>query len=164
MTSISDAPSSHVVDANQLQADGIVELWEINLADGSVIRVKNNNLVTWRGNDYEAFAIQITGEAQSNDSEVARPTLSIVNPEGAFSPAIHSGQLNKATVVRKRVLYNDLVNNRNVFQQHSWTLSRVLSLNKNLATFQLRSVGDMQFFVIPPRMFTPPDFPQVSLS
>jgi lambda family phage minor tail protein L len=164
MTSISTAPPTHLVDAQKLEADGYVDLWEIMLIGGSVIRLKANDPVTYRSNVYEAFAIQISGESQNSDTEVSRPKLNIINPDGAFSPAIHRGDLNRATVVRKRVLRTDLLANTNVFQQNSWTISRVVSLNKHAASFEMRGVGDMQRFVVPIRMFVPPDFPLVSLT
>jgi phage-related protein len=159
-----NAPESHLVEGQKLEADGEVLLFEIQLVSGSVIRLKANDDVTYLGHLYEGMAIQLGGDGQSADSELNRPKLTIVNPEGAFSPAIDRGDLNKATVIRRRVLYADLIANRSVYQESSWTLSRVVALNKQGASFELRGTGDQQFFVIPARQFVPPEFSQVSLS
>jgi hypothetical protein len=109
------------------------------------------------GNEYEGVALQMTGEAQpANSEDGPRPEFCFANPEGAFSPATEQGKLNKATVVRRRVLYQDLFSNTNVYSQNSWTISRGVALNKQIASFELWGVGDIAFFVCPNRKFVRP--------
>jgi lambda family phage minor tail protein L len=157
-------PQSQLDDAQKLDTDGIVELYEIQLQPSGRLYLKNNDTVTYQGHTYEQTAIQIQGVLQSADQEVSRPKLTVANIMGVFSSAIDQGEMDKAIVIRRRVLRDDLVNNRAYYVEHSWQVSRVLSLNKHVAVFEMRGQMDGQFFLFPPRMFMPPEFPQVSLS
>jgi lambda family phage minor tail protein L len=158
------APQSQLDDAQKLESDGMVELYEIQLQPSGVLYLKNNNEVIYQGQTYEGTAIQIQGVIQSANDEVARPKLTVANTLGVFSSAVDRGELDKATVIRRRVLRDDLVNDRPYYIDNSWVVSRVLSLNKHAIVLELRGQMDGQFFLFPPRMFMPPEFPQVSLS
>lgn len=151
-------------DRVKLTADGIVELVQIELALGGTLRLKNNDTVTWQGNEWEGLALQFQGYGNSADEELSRPTLSIANPEGVLSQYILSGQLEKSIVKRIRVLRQNLLADLNIFEQQSWYISRVITVNKLMASFELRNPLDGPNFLCPARMFLPPDFPAVSLT
>lgn len=156
MTSIAD-------DRVKLTADGIVELVRVELATGGTLFLKNNDTVTWQGHSWEGVAMQFQGYANSSDEELSRPTLSIANPDGILSQYILNGALEKSVVKRIRVLRANLLANQNIFEQQSWYISRVVSVNKTMAVFELRNPIDGPNFQCPARMYLPPDFPAVQL-
>lgn len=160
---LSLAPT-HEEDAQSLTGDGYVDLFEITLTNNSKLFLKADNDVTWQGQDYEGTAIQITGVGHSSSEENKRPSLAMANPDGVFSAFIASGTIDNAVVKRIRVLREDLLVDSNVFRQQSWKIRRVVTLNKEQITVELRDQLDGQFFLVPGRMFLPPEFPQVSLS
>lgn len=157
-------PQEHRDDAHKLIADGIVYLYELTFTDNSQLHLKNDEDAVWQGKEWEGFALNLTGVDQASDPESRnRPKLTIYNPEGIFSSFIAKGVTDNALVTRYRVLREHLDADRPVYSKQSWRIRRVVSLNKRMATFELRDQLDGQFFLTPARMFTPPEFPLVSL-
>lgn len=154
----------HIDDAQLLTADGVVDLFEFTLTDETQLFLKANNAVTWQGNTYEATAIQLDGVANYSDAETARPKLTVANPEGVFSAIVASGVLDNANVVRRRVLYQNMLLDVPISETQTWRVRRIVSMNREKIVMELRDRTDSQFFLTPGRMFIPPDFPQVSLS
>jgi lambda family phage minor tail protein L len=154
---------THAEDRVKLEADGIVDLFKIELRDGGTLRLKNNDTVTWQGASWEGIAIQLSGVHSSTDGELSRPTLTLANPQGVLSQYIINGHLEKSIVKRQRVLKQNLDLNLNIYEQQSWFISRVASINKLTVSFELRNPIDGPNFLSPYRMFLPPDFPAVSI-
>ena len=150
-------------DAHSLEADGYVDLYEINLLNGGKVAIKNNDTVSWQGQSYEGTAVQLTGVANSSDEETSRPQFSVANAEGMFSTMVRDGALDGAFVTRFRVLRDDIDNDVNRYISQRWRVRRVSSLTKHKITMELRDQLDGQFFLTPARMFIPPEFRQVSL-
>lgn len=161
---MADYPTEHLEDAQKLEADGYVHLYEIELKTGSKLFLKMDNDVTWQGNTYEGTFITLTGIGKSADEETARPRLTIANPDGIFSPLIRDGELNRAKITRIRVLKAHLDADMNISRRETWRISRPISVNRVRVQFEVRSQLDGQFFLVPGRMFIPPEFPQVSLT
>ena len=157
-------PASHVEDSLKLIADGIVDLFQIQLVEGGTVYIKNNNTVTYLGNTYEGIAVKLSGVGNSSGDDKARPSLDVANPEGVFSALVGQGKLEGAVVVRIRVLYTHLINNTNINMQQSWTVNKVSSLNRSSISLELRNTLDGSYFKLPARVFAPPEFPMVSLS
>jgi lambda family phage minor tail protein L len=161
MTSV---PTSHLEEAVKLEADAYVDLFEIGLqGGGGTVYFKADNTVEWQGNTYEGIAIKMSQVSTQIDGSVSRPTLQIVNPEGAFSIFVVRGYLNKATIVRHRVLKQHIDGNDNIEIRQIWGVGRVSSLDKNQITLELKSYLDGPNALVPNRVFKPPEFPQVSL-
>jgi phage-related protein len=159
-----DVPESHVEDAQKLEADAYVDLFQITLSDKSTkIYLKADNDVTWQGDLYEGTGIQLTGVASYSDGETSRPKLTIYNPEGVYSYIVDQGLLDNANIVRIRVLKEHLDADQPIDRRQQWRVSRVANLRKNAIALELRDMLDGQFFLTPGRMFIPPEFPQVSL-
>jgi phage-related protein len=161
----SNAPVSHKQEAQKLTADAEIDLFTVTLKNLDVVfRFKNDNDVTWLGKKFEGMASRMTGDTQSADGEESRPTLQIMNPLGIFNAAAVKGQLDQAVVRRQRVLQKHVTNNTNIFTQRMWRISRVRELISGQSiTFELRNMTEGANFQIPVRMFTPPEFPMVSL-
>lgn len=153
-----------VEDRYKLTAEGIVELFKIELLNGGVIRIKANNTVSWQGHSYEGYAVQMTGVNTSSDEELSRPNLALANPDGIFSAFIIGGTLEKALVTRYLILKANLDANLNVAEAQSWYVSRVVSLNKISCQLELRNPIDGPQFLCPARMFIPPEFKTVGLT
>src|SRR3546814_5057350 len=96
-----------MADAHLLEADGEVYLYEISQSEGGgTVRIKADNTVTWRGNDYEGLPLKWEGESYSSDGTVARPTITIGDQQinlMALKPLLFDGSLDGGTVVRHRI-------------------------------------------------------------
>lgn len=156
-------PENHLVDAEKLEADAYVQLFEIELTDGTKLHLKVDNTVTWQGQQWEGTAIQLRGVGTSADDVKNRPTMSIMNPDGLFSMFVAQGKLTNAKVTRYRVLRSDLEQDKNIYRKQSWRVRRIGSLNRISIQLELRDQLDGQFFLCPGRMFYPPEFPTVTL-
>jgi len=157
-------PVSHVIDAHKLAADGIVELFQIILNDGTNLFLKSDNAVTWQGKTWEGVAIKLSGFSNSADpTSASRPQLVVGNPLGVFSSFVTAGKVNKAQILRLRVLLSDITADNNVYAQHSWQIFRVVSMTRVQITFELRTQLDGPNGLTPGRLFLPPEFPTVSL-
>lgn len=164
-TTTRNVPEEHLIDSKKLEADGYVELFEIELpSNQGKIYLKSDNDVTWQGNTYEGIAIKLDGVSKSSSEETSRPKLSIWNPSGVFSYLVDKGSLDNATIYRIRVLRQHLEEDMPIFRKQQWRVSRISSITRRNIAMELRDQLDGQFFQVPGRMFIPPDFPQVSLS
>lgn len=157
------APVQHQQEAAKLEADGIVELFEITLRSGGILRLKNNNSVTWQGNTYDPWFLKLSGVSTSVDEELSRPQLMLANLEGVFSNFVRNQFLDNAIVKRTRVLRTDIENDNPVSHTEQWRVRRVVGLNKDAITLELRVFMDGQPFQVPARMYIPPEFKMVNL-
>lgn len=156
-------PVTHAAENQKLNADAYVDLWEIALQPSGIVCVKNDGAVTWQGKVYEWLPVKTEGVERNADEQRSRPTFSVANPDRRFGPYIANGQLDKAIVTRKRVLLADLAANRAIYQSRSWIVARIAKLVGPMLSVELRELSDGPNFVIPGRVFSPPDFPVVSL-
>lgn len=172
-------PEEHLGDAQKLIADGIVQLYEIKLADGTYRYFKPDNSVRWNNKDWMGLPILFEGYSTAQGDSYSRPTLSIANPDninnldGNARSTLSSlvlptesypyGLLNRAVINRYLVLYEDLINNRPIYQKKTWIVWFIKTINKNMIQVELRNRMDGVNFDVPARMYTPPEFPFVSL-
>lgn len=156
-------PQEHLDDAQKLQADGYVELFTMVLLDSAIVRFKANNTVTWQGNDYEGIPCALTNAGKASSEKNIRPKLVIANPLGVFSKPIQDGVVDGAIVTRTRILKEHLDADLNIFRNQSWAVRHVTARNQQRIELELRDQLDGQFFLVPGRMFIPPEFQQVTL-
>lgn len=159
-------PTSHLVQAEKLTADALIDLYEIQITDPvAYVRFTNQPTLTWQGNTFEFLPCIMSGDKKSTDGQQSRPGLKIVNPEGLFNPFVFAGKLDKARVIRKRVLKEHVETNTNIFEQRLWYISRVKSIVAGqFIEFELRMMTDGAAFQIPARMYTPDQgFPVVNI-
>lgn len=155
-------PEEHREENLKLSADAYVDLFHIQLRNGSNFFIKSGDPVFWNGNDWESLPISLTGYEINSDEKSSRPKLQVVNPEGIFSKIILDGDLDKAFCYRYRVLRRDLDQNRPVYQMLMWIIWTATSINKNYVEFELRNPMDGNNFYIPARQYLPPEFPSVT--
>lgn len=156
-------PQSHREENEKLVADGYVQLFEIKLRDGSYLTLKNNNSVKWQGVNWTGVPISFEGWSTASGDSLSRPTMMIANPNGAFSTFIRDGLLVRSTITRYLVLYDDILNDRNVYQSKTWVVWNNPSLTNMSISLELRNPLDGFNFNLPPRMYIPPEFPSVQL-
>lgn len=165
-------PTNQIVDSQSLNGDAIVDLYEIQFYPSGSMFVSPDRAVTWQGNQYQVWGIRLTGIAKSSDDETSRPKMSIANftydedgnpLKGVFS-AIHAqGALEGSTVILRKVLLNNLLDNLNIKEEMRWKVGRIASETPTIITLELRNSLDGPRFTVPARKFTPPEFSQVKL-
>jgi Phage-related protein len=159
------APQQHLVEAQKLTADALVDLYELSLKHEPVVfRFRDGPTVQWQGKVYEGMACTMSGDMRSSEGEESRPVLRVMNPFGIFNQAALNSDLDLAIVTRKRLLRRHLEENVNIFEQRKWYVGRVRELiSGQVISLELRSMTEGANFQIPVRMFIPPDFPFVTL-
>lgn len=160
-------PGDHLVNATNLEVDGYVQFFQITLFDENnnpiVLHLTPRQDIRWGNIDWEGFPLTLVGDFDDSSGEQSKPKLTFGNPEGVFSQYAHKKYLDSAEVVRYRVLSSHVAANLNSFLKRTWRVSKVLSLSKDIVTVELRGALDGQQFRIPARVFSPPEYPQVSL-
>ena len=156
-------PVEHLVENEKLVADGYVDLYEIELNNGTFLHLKSNNTVKWQGIEWQGVPIQFDGYSSSSAESLSRPKLQMVNQNGTFSTFVRDGLLIRAKFKRIRVLYQNILNDVNIRQEQVWIMWTPTVLNSKYIEFELRSPLDGPNFIVPARMYMPPEFPSVSL-
>ncbi len=160
-------PAEHIADSHKLLADGIVELFEITPSGGSgTIYVKNDNNATWQGNTYTGFPISLSGEKRLSDTGLSMPKMTLGDGTlslSPFKPLVYDGYLDNAVVVRKRLLLDNLINNRLIYEGSTYRIKRVEEYSRLRITAQLATISDSLGFSMPYRTYLPPDFPSVQM-
>lgn len=165
-------PVEHIRDANSLEGDAFIYLYEIQLYPSGVMRLCADRTVTWLGQQYDLWGIRLTGVASSSDDETSRPKLSMANftydqdgepVRGVLSSLQAQNAIEGATVIRRKVMKYHLDNNINIKEEKRWKVSRIASENPDLVVLELRNTLDGPRFTIPARKFSPPTFKQVKL-
>lgn len=160
---IADIPAEYKAEAYKLDATGLVELFQMTLLNGNSLYFTGYKSLNWQGKTWTSFPCSISDVGVQTSGENNRPKLTVANPDGIFSTYVVSDLLNNATVVRFRVSPSDIDGNVNRFLKNTWRISKVMSLNKNMVIFELRSSLDGQNFKMPGNCFFPPEYPHVTL-
>lgn len=155
-------PDTHKIENLKLEADAYVDLFQIDLYNKTTLRLKAGDDIEWAGYLWEGYPIELSGH-ELDSEKLSRPTLRVINPEGIFSSLFISGDIEKATLYRYRVLRQDLDNNREIYQRLKWIIWNVKSITKNYVELELRNPMDGNNFNVPARLFIQPDFPSVTL-
>lgn len=160
-------PQSQIVDAQKLEADGRVWLFELTpSAGGGVFRFKAGADATWLGNLYEGIGVSLTGDKTSSDGAAQLPRLVIGGDGldlGPLKPLIHAGTVDGGLIRNSRILLDDLVNNRNFTYDRWYRVKRVDEYSSRRVTLILATYADSFGAKLPFRQFVPPAFPFVTL-
>lgn len=155
-------PEEHKQENLNLVGEPYVDLFEIVLKNGTHIYLKNNEDVTWGGHTWEGYPVTFSGYEIATE-KLSRPSMKLVNPEGVFSSIFVSGDLEKSTINRFRVLRRDIDADRPVYQLMTWVLWNIKTITKDYVEFELRNPMDGNNFYIPARQYIPPEFTLVTL-
>ena len=152
--------------AQDLAPDAIVSLYKIELTNTgtpTVIYFTPYQEVTWLGKTYSEIPCTMTQMEQDSQGRANRPKFTFVNPGGVFTSAIQQGKMNNAELMRYRLLKADLDANIDAKVTEKFFVSKVLMVNKDMVSVELRDVFDGHMFKFPARSYYPPKFPNVSL-
>lgn len=155
-------PEEHKEENLKLTGEDYVDLFEIILLSGSVLRLKTGDTVNWNGSTWESFPIELSGYEISSEKS-SRPMLKVPNPESLFSSTFLSGELEKARVNRYRVLRRDIDDNLPISQKLTWILWQIKQITSVSVEMELRNPTDGNNFDVPARKYMPPDFPSTRL-
>lgn len=157
-------PAGHITDAQKLQADGYVHLYELWLRkNAGVAYFTDGPTCTWQGHTYDSAPLRMGTIKESATEEQSRPIFTIFNPENVLGSFVVTGALEKSLLKRKRLLRTDLEANSNIFQQRTWYVARVTSFLKGTLSVELRNIIDGPAATVPRRQYIPPEFPVVSI-
>lgn len=155
---------SLLTDAEKLTADGLPELFEFRLRNGTIFRVKNNDTVIWQGKTWNGFPCKMSGISRSADEQENRPSFTLANPDSIFHKAAFAGLVDKAILKRYQLMRSHLDADLPIYVERMWWVSRVSQLIRNkLMSLELRDMTEGPNFQLPVRVFTPPEYPTVSL-
>jgi hypothetical protein len=160
-------PNTQIVDAQKLTADAEIDLYELT-PKGSSGRIyfKNDNTLTWRGNEYLGLPIQFTGENFNAEGQPVQPQLTIGQPDidlSFFKGLIFEGSLDDAKIERHTLLLDHVLGNQDIKRTRVYRVKRVDNYGASqivlaLAVFSVAGPTHMPF-----RQFIPPAFPFVRL-
>ena len=161
-----EVPNDHIVDSQKLTgADGFVELLVLELAaSGGTFRIKDNGEETWLGDVYEYYPFGISGINYSVDDAESRPMLKLANPDHLFTSSLEHGHLDRALVTRYRVLRANFDANRDIKEQRRWYIRRIVEAASTHIILEMSNLIDGPNYIVPARMFIPPEFAVVSLA
>lgn len=158
-----DLPSSMQDSLQELSPDALVTLFKLTMNNGFIVRFTPHKELTWLGDTYSEIPCNFPSVGQDPQGKANRPKFTFVNPGGVFSSSIQKGFLNNAELIRYRALYGDVVNNINAKLSETFTVTRIVSLNKDIVVAECRDIFDGPMFKIPARTYNPPEFPHVNL-
>lgn len=162
-----EIPVEHIRDSHQLIADGRVELFDLTPSGGTgVIRFKNDNDVTWRGNLYSGIPCSLSGEKKSAETGLSMPKMQIGQSNidlSVFKPLLYDGYLDNAIIVKITILLDNLLNNRLIREIDTYRVKRVEQYSRTQISLQLATLSDSFGFSLPYRTYTPPAFPSVQM-
>lgn len=157
-------PATHIDDAMKLEADGIVDLFELQPMIGGTIYFKPDNNVTWQGDAYVGIPMSLTGLNKSVDRVADQPRLVIGNEDidlSIFKPLLFDGGLEGGTLVHRRVLLAHVIADTNISQDMVYRIKRPESYSRSKITIALSSASDAMNFTLPNKQYYPPAFPAV---
>lgn len=164
---MADIPLEHIKDSHKLLADGRVDLFELTPAGGTgVIRFKNDNDVTWRGNLYTGLPCTMTGERKNADTGISMPKLQLGQPNidlSQFKALVYDGYLDNAIIVKMTLLLDNLLNNRLIRELATYRVKRVEQYSRSQISLQLATLSDSLGFSLPYRQYLPPAYPSVQM-
>jgi len=164
---VTTIPVEHILDSHSLVNDGTVDLFELTPAGGTgVLRFKNDNDVTWRGNEYKGIPCGLTGEKRTSDTGLTMPKLTIGQPNidlSVFKGLVYDGNLDNAIIVKLHLLVDNLKNNRLIRETSIYRVKRVEQYSRSQIVLQLATLSDSLGFEMPYRTYLPPAFPSVQM-
>ena len=160
-----DIPAGMKSTAQNLAPDAVVSLYRLVMSNTSPVTVYfcPNQEITWQGNTFSEIPCTMSQMEMDANGRANRPKFTFVNPGGVFTSPIQEGWLNNAALTRYRMLKADLDANVNAALTEKFFITKILSLNKDMCSVELRDVFDGHLFKLPARAYYPPEFPHVKL-
>lgn len=168
---MSVAPNEHLIEAQKLTADALVDLYEIqlkNVPSTTTLRFRDGppgGTTPYKGQVWEHIPVKFSGHTRSSEEERSRPNMTIVNPAGLWNRYAANGYFDRSIIQRYRVLKAHLDASVNIYQTQIWYISRVTKVVTDAGiNFELRGLADGPDQLLPVRKYTPDaGFPFVTL-
>lgn len=160
-------PEEHITDAQSMNLDAEIDLFDLFPTAGGIVRFKNDDEQTWLGNTYAGVPLELSGEGRTADRGFNQATLTIGQPNidlSAFKPLIANGSLDGARIDRHTVLLDHLLDDINIKKTISYRVKRVDGYSSSLITLILATFSPAGPSTLPFRQFLPPAFPFVRLN
>lgn len=158
-------PASQIEDSLSLNADAVIDLFELQPLAGGTVYFKPDNPLTWRGHDYEGLPCQLSG-VEFDVEKTPTPRMTIGQEDLDLLPfkgLLHDGYLDGATLIHRRVLLEDLLADLDIKQTTVYRVKRVESYSRTMISLVLASFSGAVSQTIPFRQYVPPAFPYVDL-
>lgn len=159
-------PYSQIVDAHKLDVDGMVSLFRLSPPVGGTIDFKDGVEYKYQGVLYEALPCRLAGEKWSSEGDTPTPRLLVGQPDLdllPFKSLIHQGLLEGSTIVRHRVLLDNMLRDNNYKRTTYFKVKRVESYGRQQISLLLSTFSGAARQTYPFRQYTPPSFPWVRL-
>lgn len=164
---MANIPAEHITDSQLLTADGEIELFELTPSGTSAkLYFKNDNTLTWQGNEYTGLPLELSGEANNAEGTSVQPQLSIGQPNidlSFFKGLIYDGSLDNARIDIHTVLLAHILANSNIKRTRTYRVKRVDNYGATQIVLALSVFSVSGPSQIPFRQYTPPAFPFVRL-
>ena len=155
--------SKEIISALKLEQSSIVKLAELKLPDGSIIRICDKYNLEYLSKEYMHINFEISDLKEVSSEESVRPSFKMLNPNAMFSKLALSDALEGALFDLIRIPEDELVAGLVTSSLYDrWKVYAIPSINQDL-TLSLRRLSDFSSDTIPPRRYSPPDFPTVNL-
>lgn len=161
-------PTPHVdqsplISALKLEQSAIVKLVDIKLPDGSIIRICDKYDLEYLGKQYIHINFEISDLKEISSEEAVRPSMELLNPNSMFTKLALSDSLEGSILDLIRIPEDELINNSVVSVLYDrWKIYAIPNINQSI-TLNLRRLSDFSSDNIPPRKYSPPDFPTINL-
>jgi phage-related protein len=156
--------NSLLEEAQDLQPNGVLDLFEIKLRNNTLFRFRNGPELTWQGMFFNQWPCKMSGDVRTAEEEEPRPTLVVANPEGAFTKVVFEGLVENAIVRRYQVLRRHADADLPISVDRMWRVGRIPQLIRGKSiTLELKNLTEGPNFKLPVRIMQPPEFPFVSL-
>lgn len=156
--------SEHLEQTLSLSPDPYVDLFEVRLNPGLILRLTQHPTLVWNNLTWENYPLELTGISTNTTGESNRPQLKLANLLSALSVAISSGIVYQGSVTRFRVLSQALISGEaGSYLRNFWDINQVTTLTRDYAILELRSPMDRNDYKLPARQFYPPEFPYVRI-
>ena len=154
---------SDILDSLSLDQSSILKLVEIKLIDGSIIRICDKYDVVYLNNRYLYLPFVISNLKDMVGAEAIRPTLTILNPNNLLTRFALENQLEGALFDLIRIKESDMHSGSFLSViVDKWKVYSIPSINQKLE-LSLRRLSDINPAKVPPRKYSPPDFPTVDI-
>lgn len=154
---------SDILDSLSLEQSTILKLAEIKLIDGSIIRICDKYDVVYLNNKYFYLPFTVSNLRDIVGSEAIRPKFTILNPNNLLTRFALENQLEGALFDLIRIKESD-IHSGNLLSVivDKWKVYAIPSINQKLE-LSLRRLSDINPAKVPPRKYSPPDFPTVDI-
>lgn len=147
----------------KLEQSSIIKLVDLTLIDGSRFSFCDKYDLIFRGIEYKHLNFEISGLKDVSSDELVRPKFKMLNPMAIFSKLAVNDKLEGAIFDLTRIPEDEVVSgNLNTLLHDRWKVYSVPVVNQEIE-LSLRRLSDLITDRIPPRRFSPPDFPTINL-